>query len=77
MSKHSCHEAGCDQRATDRCFECGEWRCLAHLTRIKLPTAQGYFGELLCGACIQEHLAHTDPYGKIVVESPKAPVIFG
>jgi len=77
MAKHTCREDTCGQRATDRCFECGDWHCQAHLTHIKLPTAEGLFGEVLCATCLQEHLAHTDPYGKIVVEAPARPVIFG
>ncbi len=77
MSKRICHEDGCGQRGTDRCFECGEWRCLEHLVHIQLPTAEGYFGELLCVTCVQDHLAHTDPYGKIVVEALPTPAIFG
>lgn len=77
MSRHTCKEDGCDERAADRCFECGEWRCLAHLVHIQLPTAEGAFAELLCVTCVQDHLAHTDPYGRIVVESPPPPAIFG
>lgn len=76
MSKHMCHHDDCGQRATDRCFECGEWLCMAHLTHVELPTAEATFAELLCVTCVQEHLAHTDPYGRIVVESPAPPAIF-
>jgi hypothetical protein len=70
MSIHICHEAGCGQRATDRCFDCGSWRCAAHLVHIQLPTAEGYFGEVVCSACLKDHIEHPDPYGRIVVESP-------
>jgi hypothetical protein len=77
MSLHTCREDGCAQRATDRCFDCGDWLCATHLIHVKVPTAEGAFAEVVCSSCLQEHLAQTDPYGKIVVVSPPRPAIFG
>lgn len=68
MSMHSCHEDGCDQRAADRCFECGAWRCGTHLTHISLPTFEGFFAEMLCSECLHDHLTNPDPYGRIIVQ---------
>ncbi len=68
MSMHTCHEDGCDQRASDRCFECGVWRCETHLVAISLPTFASFFAETLCSACLQNHISHPDPYGQIVIQ---------
>lgn len=67
MSMHTCHENGCDQRATERCFECGAWRCVTHLVHVSLPTFDGFFAETVCSACLQDHLDHPDPYGQIII----------
>lgn len=72
MSMHTCHENGCEARATDRCFECGAWRCVTHLVRISLPTFEGFFAESVCSACLQAHVTHPDPYGQIIIETASA-----
>jgi hypothetical protein len=69
MSMHTCLEDGCDQRASDRCFECGVWRCMSHLVAISLPTFGGYFAETLCSECLHNHLTHPDPYGHVIIQS--------
>ncbi len=70
MSMHTCHQDGCAQRATDRCFDCGDWLCATHLIHMQLPTANGLFGEVVCSNCLQEHIERPDPYGRVVIESP-------
>lgn len=67
-----CGARDCARPASDRCFECGGWRCEAHLTHTHLPTFSGSFRETLCAVCLQGHLDDPDPYGPIEIEASPA-----